>query len=100
MRHCPTASSSAFSNESTKSRCKRGVHRSGLPLLIKVLSFMAIAASIAVEERSVQVRMASLSPFGHNAFELLTLALPLAVVVLINLIGWQRRLGPSVAIHK
>lgn len=74
------------------------MYRSGLPLLIKVLSFMAVAAPIAVEERSVQARMASPSRFGDKAFEWLTLAMALAVVVLIILIGWQLWIGSSVAI--
>src|SRR5256714_5876594 len=61
---------------------------------------MAGAASIAGEERSVQARMASPSRFGDKAFEWLTLAMALAVVVLIILIGWQLWIGSSVAIKK
>src|SRR5438445_4644138 len=61
---------------------------------------MAVAASIAGEERSVQARMASPSRFGDKAFEWLTLAMALAVVVLIILIGWQLWIGSSVAIKK
>src|SRR5213595_3053652 len=61
---------------------------------------MAVAASIAVEERSVQARMASPSRFGDKAFERLTLAMALAVVVLFILIGWQLWIGSSVAIKK
>src|SRR5213083_1855126 len=61
---------------------------------------MAVAASIAVEERPVQARMASPSRFGDKAFERLTLAMALAVVVLIILIGWQLWIGSSVAIRK
>src|SRR5882672_2621752 len=61
---------------------------------------MAVAASIAVEERSVQARMASPSRFGDKAFEWLTLAMALTVVVLIILIGWQLWIGSSVAIKK
>ena len=61
---------------------------------------MAVAASIAVEERPVQARMASPSRFGDKAFERLTLAMALAVVVLIILIGWQLWIGSSVAIKK
>src|SRR5436189_5714415 len=76
------------------------MYRSGLPLLIKVLSFMAVAASIAVEEHSVQERMASPSRFGDKAFEWLTLAMALTVVVLIILIGWQLWIGSSLAIKK
>src|SRR5436309_14271821 len=59
---------------------------------------MAVAASIAVEDRSAQARMASPSRFGDKAFEWLTLAMALAVVVLIILIGWQLWIGYSVAI--
>jgi len=65
------------------------VYRSGLPLLIKYQIVMAVAASIAVEERSIQARMGSPSRFGDKAFEWLTLAMALVVVVLITLIGWQ-----------
>src|SRR5213075_3547350 len=61
---------------------------------------MAVAASIAVEERPVQARMASPSRFGDKAFERLTLAMALAVVVLFILIGWQLWIGSSVAIKK
>src|SRR6059058_2224331 len=61
---------------------------------------MAVAASIAGEERSVQARMASPSRFGDKAFEWLTLAMALAVVVLVILIGWQLWIGSSVAIKK
>src|SRR6266511_1168678 len=61
---------------------------------------MAVAASIAVEERSVQARMGSPSRFGDKAFEWLTLSMALAVVVLIILIGWQLWIGSSVAIKK
>jgi len=61
---------------------------------------MAVAASIAVEERSVQTRMASPSRFGDKAFEWLTLAMALVVVVLIILIGCQLWNGSSLAIRK
>src|SRR3989442_9432320 len=61
---------------------------------------MGVAASIAVEERSVQERMASPSRFGDKAFERLTLAMALAVVVLIILIGWQLWNGSAIAIKK
>src|SRR5207249_10666843 len=61
---------------------------------------MAVAASIAGEERSVQARMASPSRFGDKAFEWLTLTMALAVVVLIILIGWQLWNGSSLAIKK
>src|SRR4029077_12513557 len=61
---------------------------------------MAVAASIAVENRSAQARMASPSRFGDKAFEWLTRAMSLAVFVLIILIGWQLWIGSSVAIKK
>src|SRR5882762_10681700 len=61
---------------------------------------MAVAASIAVEERSIQARMGSPSRFGDKAFEWLTLAMALVVVVLIILIGWQLWNGSSLAIRK
>src|SRR5438094_754943 len=61
---------------------------------------MAVAPSVALEERSAQARMASPSRFGDKAFELLTLTMALAVVVLIILIGWQLSNGSSLAIKK
>src|SRR6476660_10498372 len=61
---------------------------------------MAVAASIAVENRSTQARMASPSRFGDKAFEWLTLAMALATVVLVILIGWQLWRGSSLAIQK
>src|SRR5216117_394989 len=61
---------------------------------------MAVAPSVALEERSAQARMASPSRFGDKAFELLTLTMALAVVVLIILIGSQLWNGSSLAIKK
>src|SRR3982751_1133718 len=61
---------------------------------------MAMATSIALEERSVQERMARPSRFGDKAFEWLTLAMALTVVLLIILTGWQLWIGSSVAIKK
>src|SRR5437879_13850024 len=61
---------------------------------------MAMAASIAVEESSVQARMARPSRFGDKAFEWLTLAMALTVVVLVVLIGWQLWRGSTLAIQK
>src|SRR5436309_11994503 len=61
---------------------------------------MAVATSITVEERSVQERMTRPSRFGDKAFEWLTLAMALAVVVLIILIGWQLYAGSALAIKK
>src|SRR2546425_2880975 len=61
---------------------------------------MAMAASIAGEDRSAQARMASPSRWGDKAFEWLTLAMALVVVVLIILIGWQLGTGSWQAIQK
>src|SRR5438093_26122 len=61
---------------------------------------MAMAASIAVEESSAQARMARPSRFGDKAFEWLTLAMALTVVVLVVLIGWQLWRGSTLAIQK
>src|SRR5437667_6642235 len=61
---------------------------------------MAMAGSIAVEDRSAQARMAPPSRLADEAFEWLTLAMALTVVVLIILIGWQLWIGSSLAIKK
>src|SRR5712672_4355468 len=61
---------------------------------------MAMAASIAVEDRSAQARMASPSRWGDKAFEWLTMAMALAVVLLVILTGWQLWRGSSLAIQK
>src|SRR5438046_6519648 len=61
---------------------------------------MSVAARIPIEERSAQARMASPSRWGDKAFEWLTLAMALAVVVLVILIGWQLWRGSSLAIQK
>jgi phosphate transport system permease protein len=61
---------------------------------------MAVTASIPVEDRSAQGRMAPPSRFGDKAFEWLTLAMAFAVVVLVILIGWQLWSGSSLAVHK
>src|SRR6266566_3424058 len=52
------------------------------------------------DARSVARAMAPPSRFGDKAFEWLTLAMAMAVVVLIILIGWQLLRGSSVAIEK
>src|SRR5438477_13058554 len=52
------------------------------------------------DPRSVARAMAPPSRFGDKAFQWLTLAMALAVVVLIFLIGWQLWLGSSLAIQK
>ena len=59
-----------------------------------------MTASIAVEEPSVQARMAPPSRFGDKAFEWLTLAMAFGVVLLVVLIGWQLWRGSSLAIQK
>jgi phosphate transport system permease protein len=61
---------------------------------------MALAASIAMGETSAQRRMAAPSRLGDQAFEWLTLAMALTVVVLIILIGWQLWHGSTLAIKK
>src|SRR5947199_3102746 len=61
---------------------------------------MTVAASILVEEHSARTRMAPASRIGDKAFEWLTLAMALAVVVLIILIGWQLWQGSSLAVKK
>src|SRR6201987_3167186 len=61
---------------------------------------MALAASIAIGDTSAQRRMAAPSRLGDQAFEWLTLAMALVVVVLIILIGWQLWIGSSLAIKK
>src|SRR5947208_8645472 len=61
---------------------------------------LAMVASIAVEEPSVQARMAPSSRFGDKAFEWLTLAMAFGVVLLVVLIGWQLWRGSSLAIQK
>src|SRR5213592_321586 len=52
------------------------------------------------DPRSVARAMAPPSRFGDKAFQWLTLAMAMAVVVLIILTGWQLWLGSSVAIQK
>ena len=61
---------------------------------------MAVAGSIAVQERAVQERMAAPSRFGDKAFEWLTCAMAMAVVALVILISWQLWRGSSQAIQK
>ncbi|HST30151.1 MAG TPA: phosphate ABC transporter permease subunit PstC [Chthoniobacterales bacterium] len=61
---------------------------------------MPVAASILAEERSVTSRMSPSSRFGDKAFEWLTLAMALFVILLIFLIGWQLARGSSLAIQK
>ena len=64
---------------------------------------MEIATPPAVasdDPRSVARAMAPPSRFGDKAFQWLTLAMAMAVVVLIILTGWQLWLGSSLAIQK
>src|SRR6266496_6550748 len=62
---------------------------------------IAIPPAVAPDDpRSVARAMAPPSRFGDKAFEWLTLAMALAVVVLIILIGWQLWQGSSLAIKK
>ena len=63
---------------------------------------MALAAPTPalIEERPAQAHMAPPSRFGDKAFEWLTLAMALAVVLLIVLIGWQLARGSLLAIQK
>src|ERR1041385_5078242 len=61
---------------------------------------MAVATSMAVEEASTQERMARPPRLGDKAFEWVTLAMALTVVVLIILIGWQLWRGSTLAIQK
>src|SRR5436305_5244925 len=57
-------------------------------------------AIAALEPRRARHAMAPPSRFGDKAFEWLTLAMALAVVVLIILIGWELWGGSSLAIRK
>src|SRR5437899_12441157 len=61
---------------------------------------MAVAASMAVEERSAQTRMALSSRLGEKAFEWLTLAMAMVLVVLVILVSWQLWRGSSLAVQK
>src|SRR5438552_13322489 len=57
-------------------------------------------AIAALEPQTARHAMAAPSRFGDKAFEWLTLAMALAVIVLIILIGWQLWLGSSLAVKK
>jgi phosphate transport system permease protein len=62
---------------------------------------IAIRPAVAPDEsQSVARAMAPPSPFGDKAFEWLTLAMAMAVVLLIVLTGWQLWRGSSLAIQK
>src|SRR5207248_8911810 len=60
----------------------------------------AITVKEAETIRPAQARMSPPSRFGDRAFELLTLAMASAVVVLVILIGWELWVGSSLAIKK
>src|SRR2546425_4768228 len=57
-------------------------------------------AIAAVEPQTARHAMAPPSRFGDKAFEWLTLAMALAVVVLVILLGWELWGGSSLAIRK
>src|SRR6184192_18160 len=54
----------------------------------------------AVEPQSARRAMAPPSRFGDNAFEWLTLAMALGLVVLVILLGWELWRGSSLAVRK
>src|SRR5438552_16367354 len=57
-------------------------------------------AIAALEPRTARHAMAPPSRFGDKAFEWLTLAMAMAVVVLVILLGWELWRGSSLAIKK
>ena len=61
---------------------------------------MIRTAQASIGERTAQARMTPPSPIGDKAFEWLTLAMALGVVVLVVLLGWQLWNGSSLAIRK
>src|SRR5256886_14349437 len=61
---------------------------------------MALAAQMSIEENAVRARMRPPSRFADKAFEWLTLAMALTVILLVVLIGWQLARGASLSIHK
>ena len=62
---------------------------------------MATAASVEVPEpRAIADRMRAPSRAGDRVFSFLTLAMALAVVLLVFLVGWQLARGSSLAIGK
>src|SRR5215217_3659410 len=61
---------------------------------------MIRTAQASIEERTAQARMTPPCPIGDKAFEWLTLAMALGVVVLVVLLGWQLWNGSSLAIRK
>ena len=61
---------------------------------------MPIVAPMPAIERTAANEMARPSRFGDKAFEWLTLAMAMAVVALVFLVGWQLARGSSLAIQK
>ena len=61
---------------------------------------MPIVAPMPAIERTAANEMAPPSRFGDKAFEWLTLAMAMAVVALVFLVGWQLARGSSLAIQK
>src|SRR5256712_5814046 len=61
---------------------------------------MPVVAPMPRAERAAPAKMAPPSRFGDKAFEWLTLAMALAVVLLVFLVGWQLARGSSLAIKK
>jgi len=61
---------------------------------------MSLAAQVLIEERFVRERMAPPSRFGDKAFQWLTMAMAMAVVVLVILTGWQLWRGSSLTVEK
>src|SRR2546430_8347977 len=61
---------------------------------------MALAAQMSIEENAVRARMRPPSRFADKAFEWLTLAMAVSVLVLVILIGWQLARGASMSILK
>ncbi|HEV3147847.1 MAG TPA: hypothetical protein VGZ24_04300, partial [Chthoniobacterales bacterium] len=61
---------------------------------------MPIVAPKPAIERTAANAMAPPSRFGDKAFEWLTLAMAMAVVALVFLVGWQLARGSSLAIQK
>ena len=61
---------------------------------------MALAAQISIGDSAVRARMRPPSRFGDKAFEWLTLAMALTVVLLVVLIGWQLARGSAMSIQK
>src|SRR2546423_2825351 len=61
---------------------------------------MALTAQMSIEESAVRGRMRPPSRFADKAFEWLTLAMALTVILLVVLIGWQLARGASLSVHK